>query len=242
MTIAEKYEGLEFKNKNNETYIVKQYINAKTVLVLFPETNTEKWAKMGHIKDGNVKNPIHGSKNPAISKNRIGTKNTNKKLLEATIIEQNGNKVKIRFTETKYEKWVKVDDFMHNDFMDNMHKSVFERGYLGEHDNEDYFHKKTYRLWVDMMKRCYSSSSVNNWTKAYAEVEVSKEWFCYATFQKDIKNLIGFFEWSIHDDYELDKDKGSGIKKIYSIETCEFIKHSENVKLRKNIEKDLSSQ
>ncbi len=231
--MKDKYEGLEFVNGNNEPYVVIRYYDARTVEVLFPETSTTRLAAMNAILLGNVKNPIHGNKNPHLIKNKIGEKRENGIGLEMIVIDQIAEKVKIEFVESGYKIWKRTDDFNKGDVKDVMDKSVYGIGYLGNHDNKDMMHKKAYGTWKEMLRRCYTDKYIEENVTCYFNVTVDESWHCYATFQKDIKDLEGYSNWCDNQNWDLDKDFKSGETKIYSKFTCVFISHSNNVSLRK---------
>lgn len=231
--MRKKYEGLSFINKNNEKYIIKRYFNATLVLVYFPNTDTEKYAAMNSIKKGQVKNPIHGIKNPAIVKNRIGLKITNGIGLAMQVIEQRPEYVKIRFDISRSERWVKTDLFMNGEVKDFFHRSVFNIGFLGNHDTKDENHQKAYRTWKEMLRRCYTDKYHDSNVFCYISVEVDERWHCYANFQQDIKQIEGYNKWLSDNTWDLDKDAMSGKIKLYSKDTCIFVSHSDNVSLRK---------
>ena len=99
-------------------------------------------------------------------------------------------------------------------------KSVSGVG-VNDLDLPNYRSDKRYNLWSSMLKRAYSFK-YHNYKPTYLNVEVCEDWKKFSNFAKDIVN-IPFFEKSITDGYELDKDVLSGDIKIYSKETCCFI-------------------
>ena len=91
---------------------------------------------------------------------------------------------------------------------------------------------KEYSTWLHMMTRCYSERSHKE-NPTYSDVIVSERWHCFQNFCNDISKLKGYNDWKNNDGYELDKDiiceLNNIIPKIYSLETCMFIKKSENL-------------
>lgn len=77
---------------------------------------------------------------------------------------------------------------------------------------------KEYRLWHDMLKRCYSEKFIKQ-SANYKDCFVSDDWLNYSNFKKDIVEIEGFGL----DGYQLDKDILIKGNKIYSKETCCFV-------------------
>lgn len=107
---------------------------------------------------------------------------------------------------------------------------------------------KEYSVWLHMMSRCYSER-VHKESPTYEGVTVCDRWHCFQNFCEDIQRICGYDDWKVNNGYELDKDiiceQKRIIPKIYSAETCMFVKKSENLsesttrnnKLRYNKEK-----
>ncbi len=91
---------------------------------------------------------------------------------------------------------------------------------------------KEYKTWLHMISRCYSKRTQQR-SPTYKDVNVCERWHCFQNFCEDIKNLNGYEDWKNLDGYELDKDiicEGRKIiPKIYSPETCVFVKKKENL-------------
>lgn len=92
--------------------------------------------------------------------------------------------------------------------------------------------RKPYSVWKNMLYRCYSKKDVAYDKYGGAGVKVSDEWHCFDTFRKDIENLPGFNEELFYKNkLQLDKDGLSGLNKIYSKETCQWLSREENLSL-----------
>jgi hypothetical protein len=91
-------------------------------------------------------------------------------------------------------------------------------------------HTKSYMMWHDMIKRCYSERLQEKYP-TYKGCKVCERWLVYANFLEDLPLIEGYESW-LNGGYEIDKDKKQvGVEnKIYSLETCCFITQSENVK------------
>lgn len=72
-----------------------------------------------------------------------------------------------------------------------------------------------YRRWVNMLKRCYSTSSKKD-IRAYDGCTVCDEWLTFSNF----KDWMAKHDW---DGKELDKDIARYGNKVYSPETCIFV-------------------
>lgn len=115
------------------------------------------------------------------------------------------------------------------------HTSVCGVGYMGQGDwksKENGKATKEYKTWLHMISRCYSSRTHKR-SPTYKDVIVCERWHCFQNFCEDIKELNGYEQWINSGGYELDKDiiceKENIIPKIYSPDTCMFVKKCENL-------------
>ena len=103
----------------------------------------------------------------------------------------------------------------------------YASGYAKRNDS-----RKLYYTWRNMIRRCYDK--LYSKYKYYGEkgITVCERWHRLDNFIEDITNIPGYnpemFEMS---EIELDKDAIDKSKKQYSLETCTFMSHGENVKL-----------
>ena len=79
--------------------------------------------------------------------------------------------------------------------------------------------QKEYRLWRDVLKRCYDEYYLNRFP-TYRGCSVAEEWLLFSNFKRDIVNVKNFEKSK--DGWVLDKDLCSHTK-TYSKETCCFI-------------------
>ncbi len=224
-----EYEGKEYINNNGEKLVVVNYINGRLVEVLFVDTNTKRYAEMGDIKKGRVKNPIHGNTSPSHQTRKIGDKFINAEMLEYTLIDRKDRNGLIKFTTTGSTRWLNLNQIEQGLARDLYNPNFYGVGYVGEYNKDVPYLEKAQQLWKNMMSRCYSTTRENNHT--YALTEVDTRWLCFEYFLEDIPNLEGFNDWLINDNMELDKDK-YGNSQLYSNTTCAFITHTENIQLR----------
>lgn len=81
-----------------------------------------------------------------------------------------------------------------------------------------------YKLWYNMMYRVYT----NGWKKSYQDVHVSTRWHNFSNFEKDIQEVPNFKK-AIEEKligWDLDKDYFGA--KVYSKDTCLFLRQEEN--------------
>lgn len=115
-------------------------------------------------------------------------------------------------------------------------KSIYGVAFLGETDVKTGVNgipTRAYRLWKDMVRRCYSGEY-----PTYANVTVCERWLCFANFLEDLP-FIENYQWWLENENQriaLDKDlKQIGVEnKVYSLETVMFVSQSENSKEVRN--------
>jgi len=86
-------------------------------------------------------------------------------------------------------------------------------------------HIKSYEVWHDMLKRCYSAY-VHKKRATYIGCTVCEEWLNYSNFKKWYDENIYYIEGQ---KMHLDKDILVKGNKIYSPETCVFVPQDINV-------------
>lgn len=146
--------------------------------------------------------------------------------------------VKIKFIKTGYETTTRMTELKRGSIKDMLNPSVCGVGYLGKNfvkikkDNKKLF-KKTYQVWIDMIKRCYDINREGYISYGKKGVKVSDRWLNFSKFYKDIQKLEGFnTDDFINSKIFLDKDKLQINKphseRIYSKDTCIFLSRREN--------------
>lgn len=80
---------------------------------------------------------------------------------------------------------------------------------------------KKYQLWYSVLRRAYSDVYHKD-KPTYKDVEVCERWKRFSSFSEDVEK-IPFFEKSISDNYELDKDILVRGNRMYSPDTCCFV-------------------
>ena len=90
---------------------------------------------------------------------------------------------------------------------------------------------KSYSLWKDILRRCYSENSVLS-LKSYENCEISEDWKTYSNFKRDVEEMIGFDVKG----YQIDKDP-SPRRSLYSKNTVCFLPNKLNMFLVKHKER-----
>lgn len=152
--------------------------------------------------------------------NRIGLCKKNYQGYLMTITEyENANNVKIEFEEinkVKYRTIKNWDSFNKGCIKNPYVSEIYNVGYVGEYGIID---KLCYRIWFDMLKRCYNEKYLTK-EPSYKDCVVCEEWL----------NYYNFYKWWDKNYYEipnermeLDKDILVKGNKIYSPHTCCFV-------------------
>ena len=102
-------------------------------------------------------------------------------------------------------------------------------GCFGNINLENDVDKYIYRVWSNMLKRCYEKSNINYENYGKKGVFVNEKWLCFEFFYKDFKKYKNFSnDLSTLKNYQLDKDfNGDGYE--YSFEKCDLILVSKNI-------------
>ena len=117
---------------------------------------------------------------------------------------------------------VRFDHIKDGSVSNPYHLTVCGVGYLGIGEYNVKINSKTslcYKVWNDMLRRCYSEKHQNN-NLTYIGCTVADGWKCFQTFAKWYYKNYNFnimFKW------ELDKDILFKENKIYSPKTCCFV-------------------
>ena len=156
---------------------------------------------------------------------RVGEKFTTKQGYEIEIIEYICHKnCIIKFNDKRGTTLsnVRFDHIKEGSVSNPYHHSVLGVGYLGIGEYTVKINGVTclcYRVWNDMLRRCYSEKHQNN-NLTYIGCTVVEEWKCF-------QNFAGWYYKNYNSDtmngWELDKDILIKGNKIYSPETCAFV-------------------
>jgi hypothetical protein len=111
------------------------------------------------------------------------------------------------------------------------YKSICNIGYVGEGICNSVNSKKEYRLWNNMIKRCYDEKYHKRYP-TYVGCSVDERWHNFQLFFQDICFLKNYNEWKSDTNkiniWKLDKDILIKGNKMYSKNTCMFVTNKEN--------------
>lgn len=143
--------------------------------------------------------------------------------------------VLIKFLNTGSVLSVRTGNLLRGTVKDFTAPSLYGVGILGLGFDKTEGKSETYRLWADMLKRCYSIKSLKT-SPTYSQCNVSDNFKYYPYFKEWCEKQIGFGNKG----WQLDKDilvKGG---KVYSEDTCCFVPQEVNLLLNKKSSKESS--
>lgn len=143
---------------------------------------------------------------------------------------------KIKFLETGYETITTKGEMRRGNIRDYYTPSVAGVGYVGDCIKTwpRISQTREYRVWHNMINRCYNPNSTEWYHYGACGVTVCKRWHNLTNFIEDIQKLPGYDAQAFGDNLiHLDKDKKQfrSPSKEYSPETCEFVTPLENGRL-----------
>ena len=167
--------------------------------------------------------------------NTIMTNNDNLKFfIVAKDLEKSDSKhtyYKIKFVESEFEDSVRSDSIKRGYVKDGLSKSCCGVGMIGYINTRE--HWKEYKIWQDMIYRCYSPKDKSYKFYGAKGVTVCDRWKRFDYFYEDIKHIKGFDEkLFIQGQLRLDKDILSSNIKVYSPSTTMWISDLLNQKQR----------
>lgn len=172
-----------------------------------------------------------------INKNNcIGQVVSNNKKSTATIIEYKSGKyrsgdciyppkIKIKFNDDfGYSNWYRKNKVEYGSFRNPYEQSFFNIGMLGIKYDSNHF---LFRRWIGMIGRCYDSSHKSYHQYGGDGVRICNEWLIFENYVDDVINISGY-NYGMVTSGELELDKDTIGKKLYSKDTCVWIPASEN--------------
>lgn len=109
-------------------------------------------------------------------------------------------------------------------FHESVKKPVYGHGI---NDTEYVFETKDYKIWRNMLERCYCEKTQKKYP-TYIGCYVCDDWLLFSNFKK-------WFSENYIEGFELDKDIILINNKIYSPDTCCFVPREINSLLRKSV-------
>jgi DNA-binding transcriptional regulator YiaG len=165
------------------------------------------------------------------------------------IVDRNGTPVKIvKYTnandiiiefqdKNKYQQKTRYDCFLSKRLNNPYYPIIYGIGYLGNGKyvcGENYKVNHSYRVWSDMIGRCYNSSKMYYYCYGGEGVKVCEEWHNYQNFAKWWEENYYQIE---NEKMVLDKDWINPKLKLYSPENCVIVPEYVNLLIIKNNKK-----
>lgn len=169
----------------------------------------------------------------------LNTIKTNKDGLDFIVISKNVEKstqkhiyYNIRFVNSGYETYARTESINKGTVKDKLSKTLCGVGIVGYVNTREHFHE--YKIWADMIYRCYCKTDKSY--KFYGEkgVVVCDRWHRFDYFLEDIPNIKGFNK-TLFDEHKLKLDKdilSDNDNKIYSLETTTWVEDIVNQEQR----------
>lgn len=168
-----------------------------------------------------------------LNKTFVNSNDLEFKVIELERTDKNHKKYyNVKFTKTGYvAKNVRTDTIRGGLVRDKLQTTLFGVGVIGYANTRQEF--KKYNLWKNMLARCYDKRDKSYRYYGLRGVTVCDRWKRYDYFLEDIVKVNGYNE-KLYNEGKLflDKDINSKCKKIYSLETCEFISDYKNQQQR----------
>ena len=129
-----------------------------------------------------------------------------------------GDNIVLQFNKTGYVTEVsKATEHVKDHLMPSV-EGIGYHGY-GSFDKKSPTYKHLYRMWQDMLIRCYRPRENH---RGYSHISVSREWHNFSNFYNDAYNLPNFQEF-VDSNYTYNLDKDYFGSAIYCKESCIFI-------------------
>ena len=141
----------------------------------------------------------------------------------------------IEFLNTGYITDASITSIRGGDVRDYLVPSVANIGYIGYIDGyiTDQNHYAYYKVWNDMMHRCYNVNDKDYPLYGGIGISVDPSWYCFDTFYNDIHYIPGYdLKVQFPDQYQLDKDylqmNIPKNQRVYSKYTCMWLSKHDN--------------
>lgn len=129
------------------------------------------------------------------------------------------------FINTDYVGEFRKDAIVSGEIKDKLYPSVYNIGCMGYATEKN--NNKEYRLWGDMLKRCYNNKSEYYSCYGGRGVKVCDRWHRFDYFLEDIQLMPNWSKEKFYNE-EISLDKDIKGKKTYSKEGCIWISRNQN--------------
>lgn len=137
-----------------------------------------------------------------------------------------GNYWRVQFTNTGYCTVAAMTDIKRGRVKDRLARSVAGVGYYGAGEITYRSTSRMYRVWHNMINRCYNPKSTEWKHYGACGVTVCDRWHCFLDFAHDVPSIPGYDEELFESNsLHLDKDfkQWKNQSKQYGPDTCVFI-------------------
>lgn len=157
------------------------------------------------------------------------------KVLACVRLKDNNKATKkflVEFKKTHTQLVVSHTPITNGQVKDPYSPSVYNTGFMGQGIYHVNTHLRLYRLWTQMLFRCYDEEHRNH-NPSYKGCSVDPRWHNFQNFCEDIQLLENYGKWlegckEKKNPYELDKDLLVKGNRVYSKDTCMFLTQAEN--------------
>ena len=206
--------GASHKNKGKKMFVI-EFKDTKNKYI------TTKWAILrGRFED---KNFLIGK---TMKSNRFGYYKVIKEVKRRIEKTRARRQFEVEFELTGFKAIYTIDAIKLGSIRDPFYPIYYGKAYCGvgewasSIDNVD---TREYKLWRNMLSRCYDSN-FHKKRPTYIGCTVHSEWWNFQTFCKDILILEKYGKWAENKKrYLLDKDILIKGNKVYSKYTCMFV-------------------
>lgn len=169
-----------------------------------------------------------------VSKTEVGTVWSSEKNGDFEIIEKlKGSKRRIKFlSEPYYESIVYASNIVEGTVNNPFARKHMGIGFIGSGEHSPNTHKKAYKIWSAMLRRCYNADkNFRLKNRVYDNCTVHTDWHNFQNFSEWCEKQKGFNST----DFNLDKDILGLQNPEYSPSTCCFVPAELNVAYSTNV-------
>ena len=190
-----------------------------------------------HIKDGHIKDHSYMD---VVGKTFTSKNYGDFKVLYEVRRTSHNIRYKIEFIKTGFQTEAWLNNIRQGEIIDPLYPKVRGVGYLGlEYDKIRKQDRELYNAlkskWSSMLNRCYNEKYVSYHLYGGNNICVDERWHNFCNFYNDVQTLHGFNREDIincngiHLDKDLKQIDVSKNKRIYSKDTCTWLKPNENI-------------